>query len=252
MSATHTTVPTPSPKFRSLVVKASEDSFASSGGILPDEGTLYSDEAWKSFFGKDYHKNFAGFRYVGQGEGGTLIFVRSMTDDQRNTPFRTVTYTGNHPWHPVLFSLNLLRVPGSRVSGSAPSYVVREVYVPGVQEGTLFKVESFFSDIPYVIPRWPVPTPTAVNYDFGPGARGSFPECLHPEIKIKPLQIGTTVIVAGEASVTTSVVKGQLFPETNFTEWAPYVFSDKQEFSNGYSRTKVTVYPPATPEESIQ
>jgi hypothetical protein len=139
-----------------LVVTASEDSYAACGGILPAEGTLYSDKAWVSFFGKDYQKNFADFRYVGQGEnvgsgpsaGGNLVFVRSMTDEQRNTPFRTVTYTGNHPWPAVLFSLNLLRVPSSRSSGSVPSYVVREVYIPGVQEGTTFKVESFFSDIP--------------------------------------------------------------------------------------------------------
>jgi hypothetical protein len=44
-----------------------------------------------------------------------------------------------------------------------------------------------------------------------------------------------------------------VFPETNFTDWAPFVISDRQEPTNGvWLREKVTIYPPQLPEAIIQ
>lgn len=266
MSATHRTVQTPNPKFRSLQISVKEATFASSAGIIPPEGTLYSDPAWKSFFGKDYLKEFSDFRYICQTSdnqnGGTLLFCRSMTPEQRDTPFRTTTRFGNHHWYPILKKLEIIPDSGSARSyravvngqnavNSGPSFYVRQVYIPAVDQGSRFIVEEFFSDIPYVIPQYPTPKPSNVSYDV-PGVRGGFPECLHDDIYIQSISTTIDTTVIGTSGQLTSIgggstIPGQFFPRTNFKSWSPYVISDEQKFENGYYRQRVTVFPPPLP-----
>ena len=100
MSATHRTIATPDPRYRSLVVSVGESSFASNGGVIPVQGTSYSSDLFRGLLGSDYHKEFENFVYVQQlpdsKTGGELVFARSFTDQERNTPFRTTTRFGNH------------------------------------------------------------------------------------------------------------------------------------------------------------
>jgi len=266
MSRTSTTIRTPNPAERSLKVLVSESSFATAGGVIPPEGTLYGDAAFKSFFGADYRKEFANFRYVTQSEdtkdGGTLIFVMNRTQRERDTPFRTTSKFGGHYWHPILKALIFLEDPlnprsftgtfGNRsATYSGPTYRVKEAYIPASTNGSRFVIEEFFADVVYVISQYPAPQPSSVSYQV-PGAQGGFPECLHGGIVIPQTRTTTSVSVQGSATGIIGSLSGQSFPRTNFKRWAPYVLSDTQSFDNGYYRVRITVFPPPVPRVSLQ
>ena len=110
MSATHRTIKTPDPRYRSLVVTVGESSFASNGGVIPIQGTSYSAREFVGLLGSDYKKEFSDFVYVEQlddvKEGGQLVFARNFTPTQRNTPFRVTSKFGNHRWPPILKHLS--------------------------------------------------------------------------------------------------------------------------------------------------
>ncbi len=254
MSTTSRTVRTPDPSLRSLIITVGESSFASVGGILPKEGTLYSDDSWRSFFGSDYHKEFESFRYVTQlddtKDGGQLLFARSRTPEDTNKPFRTLISFGNHYWHTILLKLEPVLVRGfplatqvgnTSSNTNADRYVMREIYIPAATEGTRFVDEEFISDTPFQIPRWPVPIASAVTYDLI-NRRGGFPECLHDKLIIKAV-----------STVSGQRLPKQVFPETNFTSWRPYTLTDTQSLEqNCYYRKRRRVFPPAMPDEVIR
>ena len=260
MSATHRTISTPDPRYRSLVVTVGESSFASNGGVIPIQGTSYSSDLFRGLLESDYHKEFENFVYVQQlpdvKEGGQLVFARGFTTEERNTPFRVTSKFGNHRWPPILkfLKFELARdfplVSQNKAGNNtyANRYLVREGYIPEINEGTRFVTEEFISDVPYVIPQYSVPTPTSISYHYL-NIKGGFPECLHKKIDIKAL-ISTVAVFDGTATVSNyNELSGQVFPATNFTEWAPYVLSDEQELVNGvWYRKRVRVYPPPIPE----
>lgn len=231
-----------------MIVSVPETNFASSGGIIPDGGTLADSIEWKTFWGRDYNKKFSGFRYLTQLEdtrdGGQLLFARALSQKKRDTPFRTTTRKGNHYWHPILLKFIPFPVktfPLATQVGTttinAVRYVIREEFVPAATEGSIFKKEEFVSDVPYKIGKSPVPIASFISYDFI-NRGGGFPECLHDKIIIKNLE-----------TTTGNKMPGQIFLATNFTTWRPYVLTDDQELTQGvYYRVKITVYPPAFPE----
>lgn len=255
MSISSRTVRTPKPSLRSLVVEVPDENLVRLGGELPREGVLYGDNAsWKILFGQDFNLKFSGFRYVKQLEdsraGARLLFVKSMTDEERNLPFRTTSKFGNHYWHPILKELRFLPVgsfPNTAQTGaatfvSAVRYLVRETFIPAMHEGTRFEIDEFFSDTKFSIPQYPVPTPTAISYHFV-NLRGGFPECLHRKIDIAALA----------AVVGASVQEGQVFPATNFIEWQPYYVLDDQDLTDsGYYRQRKRAFPPPQPKVIVR
>lgn len=263
MSATHRTIATPDPRYRSLVVSVGESSFASNGGVIPIQGTLYSSDLFKGLLGSDYHKEFDDFVYTQQlpdsKTGGELVFARHFSDEQKKTPFRVTSKFGNHRWPPILKQLQFIQARDFPITSQlsdgktiyANRYLVREVYIPEVNEGSRFVTEEFISDTKFDIPQYPVPTPTSISYHYL-NLRGGFPECLHKKIDLKAL-ISTTASYNG--SVTTSnynELQGQVFPATNFTEWAPYVLSDDQDLVGGvWYRKRIRVYPPPMPKTRV-
>lgn len=264
MSDTHKTISTPNPSERALVVTVDEKIFASNGGVIPDEGTLYSSEDFKTFFGRDYNKEFSNFVYTGQTKEHGLLFARNKTEEQMATPFRTTTWTGNHRWPPILLYVGfeadyvaLRSYPASNGTtvgtAFAPNYYDKVVYIPDVSEGTRFVKDEFFAPRPFDIPQMPVPIPTAVQYILPNGSGQSFPECLHPTIVIPDFVTGISQTVGGSSSGLGGSVKGQKFPATNFETWAPYVLSDRDEYQNGgWYRVRIRVYPPAQPEPIVR
>ncbi len=276
---THRLFPTPNPSFWSLRVEIEQSVLVADPEIIPAEGALYKDFKRK-IFSKDWLKKYGEYRYVSSDSGSaaqpvnavypsnsmaqhkgemedatvSLLFLPTLTDEQRNTPYRSTWSFGDHYWHPILESLifyedkNFPRTTNGGRGGqtaiiTGPTYYVREVYRPSVTEGSRFFTEEFFSDVPYDIPYYPVPIPTAVSYDL-PGVRGSFPECLHPKIIVPATQTADASFVLGLQGGASGVLQGQLFPATNFTEWEPYVVAHQQNFQNGYLAKRVTVYPP--------
>lgn len=268
MSATHKNIKTPDPRYRSLLVNVDEDSFATAGGVLPAQGTLYSDPAWRTFLGSDYRKNYKDFVYVQQLEdtktGGTLVFARNLTDEQRNTPFRSLSSFGNHRWPPILKHLSFVPVrdfplttQGINQAGQtgtfyAVRYLTREVYIPETNEGSRFVTDEFISPTPFKIPQYPVPTTTSISYHYL-NLNGGFPDCLHKKFDLAALISTSSGSFGGTVSSNYNEIQGQVFPATNFTEWAPYVISDTQELVGGvYYRKRIRVYPPPEPNVIIK
>lgn len=267
MSATHRTCKTPNPKVRSLIVTVSEDSFVSIGGILPAEGTLYEDAAWKTLFAADYKKNFSEFAYVTQLEdtakGGQLLFARSQTPEEKYTPFRTTFATKNHRWPMVVHGLEKLEDTSMGRSANSvngpfpvvnigPEYYLKQAITQECNEGTRFQLDEFFAATAFDIPQYPVPVPQSMHIIL-PGVTQTFPECLHPRIQIEDSTSTTGQIIAGAASAFGSALAGQLFPATNFKDWAPYVLEHDQKLQEGgWYSWRITVYPPAKPPNVIQ
>lgn len=264
-SPTYRTIKTPVASERSLLVIVEDSVIGENPDILPPEGTLYG-QIDPRIMPADLSSTWNNYRYVDQDDLGDgklgLLFVKVQTQQEQQTPYRTTTSFGDHRWPPILHALVFIQdnnfprsTNGSRGGQAAiisgPSYYVREVYTPEIYEGTTFVQEEYFSDVPFNIPFHPVPVPTAVSYDL-PGVRGSFQECLHPDIIIPNAQTASSYSVAGQAFNANGALQGQKFPRTNFTTWAPYVLSDKQWFENGYRRTLIRVYPPGLPKIIIR
>jgi hypothetical protein len=225
---------------------------------LPVAGvTIYNQ--WKEAIHPQSSQDWGGYVYGDTVQASTgwlgFLWVKRKTETEKNTPYRTFTRNGNHRWPPVLYSLNFIQDASFPAStngpdGSivrAPRVFVRQVFKPESNEGSLFKYEYFLSDSKYEIPPYPAPQPQEVSYDFL-GASGTFPECLHKKIVIRPQRtaVAKYSIGGGEQGVGGGVLGGQLFPSTEpFEDWVPYVISDNQTFQAGqYNRERVTVYPP--------
>lgn len=189
----------------------------------------------------------------------TLTFVRNMSDAEKNTPYQTITYTGNHRWPPILKFLIFLqdRVFTRSTNGvrngvaaviTGPTYYVRQGFIPEVNEGTRFVEEYYYSNTPYAITQQETPVTGAIYYDM-PGIRGSFEECLHPGIDIPAVQSANNAVIIGNNAAVggTGELGGQHFPATNFKEWTDYVLTDRQKYDTGWKRTRIRVYPPPVP-----
>lgn len=269
MSATHKTVPTVNPAERALVVTVLEDSFASVGGKIPPQGTPYSSPLFKTYFSKDYKKEFSDFIYTGQvGEYG-LGFARAKGPDDLDEvgnikPFRsTWTKFGNHRWCPILkglafvsdstFPLSTNIVSGSESGiATAPKNYVREVFIQEVNEGSRFFLQEFTSPFPFQMPRFPVPQPGRVSYQIN-GIQGSFEECLHDDIEIPYTDSTTAILVGSTGSVSDAKIPGQFFPRTNFRRRRNYVLASDQELRDGvWYMQRLWVYPPKQPRTTVQ
>jgi len=272
MSTSHKTTKSPNPKYRCLTVRVAEVKFADAAGILPVEGTLYGSEEFKTFFGADYRKNFANFVYVGQGDdwagtqkypdgGGTLLFAPNIPASEYTLPFRTYKEFKKFYWDPILQAIVFLRDPLPETrgvitgvgAGTAQQYTYspREIYIPGGDIGSMFTFQEYFSPVPFTIPFYQTPVPSSVTYAL-PGASGGFPNCLHEKIVIPNLEAGAATYISGTVSELGGQISGQIFPETNITEWQYQVVSHTQQFQMGYYAVKVSVIPPEQPETIIQ
>jgi len=283
LKPTHRLEPTPNISLWALVVDIKQSVLVNEPEIIPVEGTLYKNISHK-IISKDWLKKYGNYKLINTLRGSpaqplnsrypsnsetehrgemqdatvSLYFFPTLTDAQRQKPYRELSYFGDHRWPPILHSLVFFKdntfprftSGGNRGRGaiiSGPTYYVREVYTPECYEGSRFLQQEFVADVPYNIPLYPVPVPTSVSYDL-PGLRGSFPECLHPKIVIPNTQTANAAFVAGDYSTASGAIQGQVFPATNFEDWAPYVLTDKQWFENGYRRTRIVVAPPGVDE----
>lgn len=266
MNDTHQPIRTPNPSVWNLEVTVKASILASNPDITPVEGTPY-DQFPKWFKDSAYIKQYGGYTYIDNKDGPqrgdvTLIFCKNFTAEQATQAYRTYYRFGNHRWPPQLLALAFIKdnafpraingvVKGKGAVIVGPTYYVRRVMIPEINEGSRFKIEEFFSNIPLPISQYLVPVPTEVMWDI-PGARGSIPECLHPKIVVPHTQSASAGIVQGDASAASGIIAGQTFPETDMVELEPYVVSQSNDFEQGgYHSIRVTVEPPDTPEAII-
>lgn len=257
-------IPTPNPYRFALSVVVPMSTIVNKPGAWPQENSTFAQFPWAADPALKTASRFGDYIYTdNQSSPGfvTFIFGPNLTEAQKMTPFRVQKDTGNHYWPPILQALRFITDPSfpQSVQGPsgetifAPRYYVREVFIPGVNEGTQFITEEFYSPTPFDIPQYPAPEPTAVSYDFL-GVKGSFPECLHPKIVLTDLRTATAVYTAGGTTGQAGgVLPGQIFPATNFEEWSPYFLSGKQSFvSVGYHFIRIQVRPPLIPETIVR
>lgn len=263
-------LPSPNPKEVVLAVRVYHDALQPSMLNAIEVGvTKYGDlpRIWIPMR-TDEFKNYVFTDKIVAGETSYwFLFGPPKTLDEANTPFRSTPSFGDHPWDPILIKLKFIRdrsfpnvinnaqtTNGSTQFGltTAPRYYVREVFIPGATEGSRFIKEEFTSPVKFNIPAYPTPLAAHVSYDYL-GVSGSFPRCLHDDLKLPPHEgANATYYQTGTIAGGTPVV-GQFFPKTNFTTWQPYVKSDDQDLRDGmWYRVRVKVYPPPLPEEITQ
>lgn len=259
MPEVSTTIPTPNPSERALLIQFDESVIAANPDFIPVEGTTYRNFP-EGLIARSYPVELWGdYIYTSPMGDHGLLFAKPKTPEQAITPWRRQwSKFGNHRWHPILKNLILIENPsfprstnfiqnGQQGFATAPSYDDRYVYIPDVNEGTRFFTEEFQAPTQYVIPRYRTPVPTGVQYSVG-DLRGAFQECLHDDIEIPATRSSNAIYLGGAAYSGNGSVEGQVFPRTNFKTWLPYVIYDEQELTNGvWYRKRIRVFPPARP-----
>ena len=254
------TVSTPNPAEVAFYITV--DANQLNPGNVPAVGTPYK-RINTSFVNPRVNEcGFGDYMYTYMAPSGDslqLFFGKPKTQVEKNTPFRTVYSVRYYPWPPVLEDLRILKTtafPQSVWNGTAtvtaPRYFPRYRYRPTPSINSVIKIEQFLAPTPYDGQALihPQPTPTEVS-GYYLGMSVSFPKCLHPKIVLDE-NIPGAVVVEGQGTVdvprTNSSTK-QVFPATNFLDWAPFILEDQvQPVSGLFLRERVTIYPPFRPQ----
>lgn len=252
------------------------------GLVFPDGSTLLSAQSAKidgkqptTFrqcgwtVGREFLSKFPGYGdYVylrsekGDADHVTLYFGKPKTVTQRNKPFNVWYDTRQYTWPAVLEDLyvsNVIGFPqviniGSKTE-TTDRLLPRYRYRPAVSHNSIIKVEQLLSDVAWpendLIHAQPVPTDIDGYYV---GLNISFQRCLHPTVIFPRLNAESIIYGVGVAPAPMGRnVNRQIFPATNFLDWAPFIIEDRQQPTNGlWLRERVTIYPPSPPEEVIQ
>lgn len=221
-------------------------------------GTTYdASPVWmdKSFTAMGYGKYILSD--VTMGDGSFIFwYLPNLTEEQKNTPFRSTPSTGNHYWPPILLDIEIEKSKfpravdtGDRID-RAFTYTATPIFIPNADTGTLFLLREFFSPTKFEIPQWPTPIATAVNFPV-PGSRPfSFQECLHPDIEVPPMEDSsssydpTSLTISSNLGLTTP----WFFPATDPKTWLSFILYDRQTLTDGgWHRTQMEVFPPNLP-----
>lgn len=249
-------IPGPVPKVWGFIATVSDDVLDASD--FPEEGvTLY----------KDFTKNLAGrvanygqYIYTGPGEAppGYSAFYFGPINQNLDDPQRTTSDFGNHPWPEVLYRIDWYpdrsfpiatpNTDGTNLGMTIGNrYYERRLRKPSANEGTLFLTYEYFNALQFDIPQHPTPITTEIQWEFL-GQRGSV-DCLHPKIIIPAKQSATQSYYSAGNISEIGYAADQVFPATNFEDWAPYCIHDQQDFVNiGWHRKVVFVNPPQSPD----
>lgn len=204
---------------------------------------------------------FGDYVYTFMSSEGDTIWLhygKAKTTVEKNTPFRTSYSTRYYPWPPVLEVLRLVKTtefPQSVYNGTttvtAPRYFPRYVYRPTPSVNSRIKIEQFLAPTPFdgqaLIHSQPIPTEISGQYL---GMSINFEKCLHPKVVFDE-NVPGAIYVDGQGTTEVPLLSSnlrQVFPATNFTDWAPFILEDQVQPVNGlFLRERITVYPPFRP-----
>lgn len=251
-------LPTPDPSQLSFRVKEHAADFQATQ--MPAVGTRYAQCSMLPVRPKIQLEGYNDYVYIMcQREGDLLWFYfgKNKTPAQRNTPFRSFPDNKDFVWPAVLERIDIIRssfvqsVYTGTTTQTAPSYFPRYRSRPPVPYNSAVLVEQFLAEVPWEREdlTHPQPVPTDVNGVYL-GMSINFPRCLHGTEIFPELIPGAQVVEgAGSQDPIGDLNTGyMLFPATNFRDWAPFVYSDTQQPTNGlWLREKVTIYPPPIP-----
>lgn len=254
-------VPTPNPN--EFSVRVWQDANQMKLTAAPTLGELYSASDIPTL---PRRQDFANYVYCYSSKEGDDIwfyYAKPKTTTERNTPFRTVFSTRQYPWPPVLYNIDIWQTsdfPQTVYNGtttlSAPRYFPKYRFKPTPTVSSLIKIEQYLSEVPYSQAELThsQPIPTEINGNFL-GLSINFPRCLHPKVVFDAnIPGGTKVMGQGTVEANSNWNSNkQIFPATNFLDWAPFVIEDQVQPVNGqFLREKITIFPPVQPRVTIQ
>lgn len=253
-------IPTVSPRERSLIVQVEESAFAENPNLIPEEGTLYRDFP-EAAIAKDYPiDQWGGYKYVEQRGPYGLLFVKVKTEAERNTPFKITKTNQKVPWDAVLewiqfaiasgfpLSQNTINGQGRPALVTADRWLTPRGYKPAQTLITTVIIRHFLSDVEW--PDWAMdcdePQPTEVSWDLI-GSHGSMGRCLHPTVEV-PQQgaNGYRVVTTAGALQSASSTGSQkwLFPKTNHKNRRDYTVNMVEYVDGQYYRQEMTFLVP--------
>ena len=254
------TLPTPSP--RELCFRVKETCATFQPTTVPQLGTPYKESSFLSVKPRIQLEGFQDYQLLNiQREGDFLWFKYGApkSDYQKNNePFRTFFTTRRYTWPAVLEDLYVVEttqfeqaVYNGSSTQTQPSYFPRYTYRPPASVSTVVMVEQFLSPTEWpkasIIHRQPIPTGVHGSWV---GLEFNFQECLHPDIVITE-KVPSARIVPGVGVLASPLGRNpqrKFIPQTNFLDWAPFVYDDGVEPSDGFwMRERVTYFPPIRP-----
>lgn len=192
----------------------------------------------------------------------TLFFGKRKEGNAKLKPFNTFYDTRQYTWPAVLEDLWIVKTPdfpqavnNGTTTDTADRLLPRYRFRPTVSHNSTIKVEQFLSDTAWresdLTHEQPVPTDIDGFYI---GLNIGFQRCLHPTVVLPRIGTETVIYGVGVTPVPRNRnVNKQIFPATNFLDWAPFFIEDRQQNVNGlWLRERVTIYPPPPPDEVIQ
>lgn len=226
------------------------------GGALLAEYTPYKQFTWAAT--KPRVEEFGNYRYVFSekpaGDFTRFYFAKPRTEEEKNTPFKTIKSTRQYVWPAVLLELYFVRSTFSlsnyngTTTQNAPRYLPRYRFVPTTSHDSIIVIEQFLSDTPWPesVLRHPQPLPTDIDGNYL-GVSVNFPRCLHRRVVLPELVPGATVVLGAgmEGSDRNGTPREQVFPETNFSNWVEFYIEDVVQPQRGmYLRERVKIKPP--------
>lgn len=254
------TLPTPNP--RELCFRVKETCATFQPTTVPVIGTPYKESSFLSTRPRMQVEGFNDYQLMNitrEGEFLWFKYGKPKSDyEKNNTPFRTFFTTRRFTWPAVLedlYFVQTLEFEQAVYNGSSiqtqPSYFPRYTFRPPVSVSTVVMIEQFLSPTPWeraaIIHRQPIVTGVHGSWV---GLEFDFQECLHPDIVITEKVPGAT-IVPGIGVLSSPVARNpqrKFIPQTNFLDWAQFVYEDNVEPSDGFwLRERVTYFPPIRP-----
>lgn len=251
-------LPTPNPS--EVMIRVWQDANQVDPANIP---ALYSTYKASPLPAKPKVEKFGSYIYVDMSKEGDdlwFYFGKAKTTAEQNTPFRTYRSKRNYTWPAVLedlYAVQTSKFPQSANNGAGiattPSIFPRYKYRPQVPYNSDIKVEQFISPTPWnpTDLQHPQPVPTDVNGSYV-GVSMQYERCLHGRMVFQEkVPAASVVFGVGSANPPPNRLSNgtQIFPETNFPDWAEFVIEDNVTIVNGmYVREKVTIYPPPLPD----
>ena len=250
-------IPTPSPS--EIQIRVWQDANQMSLDTIPAIGTAYGDTTLPV---SPKLLEYTAYKYVAMTKDGDdlwFYFGKPKTTTEKNTPFRTYYDNRQYTWPSVLEDLYAVEssvfpqaVNNGTTTDTTPSIFPRYKYRPAVPYNSLVMVEQFLAPEPWN-PHdliHPQPVPTDVNGSYV-GVSMNYERCLHGTMVFEE-KVPAATIIYGVGSLVPPIGRNprkQIFPETNFTDWAEFFIEDRQQPVNGlWLRERVKIFPPPIPE----
>lgn len=254
-------VPTPNSRELAFVVKETSATFNPTE--VPETGTAYKDSSFLSVKPRIQLQGFEDYvllTITADGEFLWFKYGKNKAATEQATKFWTYFSSRRFTWPAVLEDLYVVQTQDFKQAvfdgtstQTQPSYFPRYTFRPAVSLSSVVMIEQFLSPEGWskaaLTHRQPIPTGVHASWV---GLEFDFQECLHPAIVI-PEKVPGAHIVPGVgvlASPTSRNLQRKYIPETNFLNWAPFVYEDTVQWSEGFMlRERITYFPPALPPE---